>query len=286
MNKSPTVSVIIGVHNKAPYLRQCIDSVLNQTYTDYELIIVDDCSTDDSPTIIRMYADRIRVIRLEKNTGLPAIPRNIGIKNSTGKYIAFLDADDYWEVAKLEKQMECLSNVSSEIGLCHTYVNIVDEHGRFLRIRHDRILPPTGDCYQQLLRHCFISTSSVLIRKSVLDDVGLFNQDPSYRCGEDYELFIRISYKYQVALVDTVLASYREAEKSVSRTNNWKGTPEHVPSHVSFLNRTDLYRENVTKSYLQSILLDACNTNSQYWRDQGFYGHALWFVWTALRHKV
>jgi len=283
--KKPSVSVIIGVYNKAAFLETCIESVLNQTFQDFEVIIVDDCSTDGSGRVIEKYVDRVKAITLERNSGLPAVPRNIGLRRAEGEFIAFLDADDFWEPSKLEKQIPYFTQLPSNVGLCHTYSNLRDQAGTFLGVRHKGSLPVTGDCFEPILRHCFISISTVMMRRQVIEDMGLFDEDPFFRGSEDYELFLRVASKYQIGLLDEVLSSYRVVETSISRTDNWRGTPEHIPIHTMMLRRPDIYRDRIEKSYLRRILAEQCSENSRYWRDQGFYGRALWFVWHGFRHR-
>jgi len=122
MAERPTVSVIISTYNRAYLIDRFIQSVLNQTYQDFELIVVDDGSTDNTEDIIRQFQEkdkRIKYIKHDKNKGGSA-ERNTGIKNSVGKYIAFQDSDDEWFPEKLEKQMEVFKNTSSKVGVVYT----------------------------------------------------------------------------------------------------------------------------------------------------------------------
>lgn len=122
MNKNPTVSVIIPTYNRAHLVGRAIQSVLNQTYKDFELIIVDDGSTDNTEDIIKKYQkkdERIKYIRRKKNKG-GSVARNTGINAAIGEYIAFLDSDDEWLTEKLERQMKVFKSTSSEVGVVYS----------------------------------------------------------------------------------------------------------------------------------------------------------------------
>ena len=115
----PLVSIIIPTYNRAELLKRAIQSCLDQTYKNIQVVVVDDASEDNTPEIVQRFKDsRIKYIRLPKNSGRPAVPRNIGILNSDGEVIAFLDSDDYFLPEKIEKQVRALTN-SEEIGLVY-----------------------------------------------------------------------------------------------------------------------------------------------------------------------
>ena len=127
----PTVSVIMPTHNDVKYLTRAIDSVISQSFKDWELLVVDDGSTDDTPTVIAEYAkkdSRIRPFRIEKASGSPTKPRNIGIENATGRYIAFLDSDDLWLPTKLEHQM-ALFEKEDKAAIVFSYYKVISEEG-------------------------------------------------------------------------------------------------------------------------------------------------------------
>jgi len=127
--KNPTVSVIISTYNRAHLIGRAIQSVLNQTYQDFEVIVVDDGSTDNTEEIVKSFNDpRIRYIRHEKNKGAAAA-RNTGIKAARGKYIAFQDSDDEWLPEKLEKQMKVFENAPPEAGVVYTDMQRINEDG-------------------------------------------------------------------------------------------------------------------------------------------------------------
>ena len=114
--KSPIVSVVTPCYNSGNYIGETIESVISQTFQDWEMIIVDDCSDDNSAAIITQYVEkdsRIKYFKTEKRTGSPSAPRNIGVNNSSGQYIAFLDSDDLWLPHKLESQLEYIKRTKS-----------------------------------------------------------------------------------------------------------------------------------------------------------------------------
>jgi glycosyltransferase involved in cell wall biosynthesis len=205
--KVPTVSVIIPTYNRAHLLGRAIRSVLAQTYHDYELIVVDDGSTDNTQEIVRDFSDdRIKYIRHDKNKG-GAAARNSGIKAAAGQYIAFQDDDDVWQLGKLQKQIEAFEGAPPEVGVVYADLQRLDERGK----EQPRPTPATrhgGDIHRELLRHNFIGTPTALVRRECFDRVGMFaEQLPRL---QDWELWIRISKHYHFTHLDEILVhSYR-----------------------------------------------------------------------------
>jgi len=220
-NKSFEVSVIIPTYNRAELLNRAIESVLNQTYDNTEIIIVDDASTDHTKQLIEnLQNNRIHYIYNEKNMGASAA-RNIGIKKAKSQLIAFLDSDDVWHKDKLKLQVEALKNAPDTVGMVYCeykYYQIDGSSG----VCPDKDIPlalKMGDMFLSLLILPMIGTPSMLIRKSCLEHVGLF--DESYPCLEDYELSLRIAKEYDIAFVPQVL--FEAYARSESVTNNVKG---------------------------------------------------------------
>ncbi len=158
----PKVSVVIGSYNCEKFIHQTILSVIGQTFQDWELIIVDDCSTDNTcQEISRIKDDRIRLIRLDRNSGLPAVPRNVAMKNARGDYIAFLDHDDLWLPRKLEKQVDFLEK-NKDIFLLYTKC-IVQRDGKQLKVNPKKLR--SGRIFKDLfLNFNFIDVMTVVIR--------------------------------------------------------------------------------------------------------------------------
>ncbi len=281
----PLVSVCIGTYNRAGYLPQTLAEVFAQTFRDYEVIVVDDASTDDTDRVIAPYLDRLTFVRRAKNSGMCGVTRNDGIRRARGKYVALLDSDDGWYPTKLEAQVAFLES-HPDIPWCHSYVHVIDEASNVLGVRHEGMLPPTGPCFQGLLRHCFISTSSVVMRRDVFDRVGLFPDDPVYGvAGEEFFFFLRVAREYPLGLVDQVLAKYRRsAAGSMAAANGWKFVPEVVPLHELVLKDEGLWKGVVPRSEPLQVLVRGCLDNGVYWADRREHGRSLFFARKALRY--
>ncbi|KAA0257684.1 glycosyltransferase family 2 protein [Deferribacter autotrophicus] len=189
------VSVIIPVHNRITVLKDAIESVLCQTFKNFEIIIVDDGSTTDIATALKPYLNLIKYIRFEKNRGVSAA-RNEGIRLSKGEYIAFLDSDDIWLPFKLEKQISFMTQNGFEV--CHTdefwykkgvFINQGEKHKKF-----------GGKILTKILDHCRISPSSFIAKKEVFYKSGIFNE--SLPIAEDYDLWLRIALFYRIGFLN------------------------------------------------------------------------------------
>ncbi|MBR8835696.1 MAG: glycosyltransferase family 2 protein [Stigonema ocellatum SAG 48.90 = DSM 106950] len=201
----PKVSVVTPAYNAMKYLPETLESALQQTFTDFEVLIVNDGSSDGIVEWSSQITDpRVKVISQE-NQGTAAA-RNRGISESKGEYIAFLDADDIWEPTKLEKQVYCLDN-NPLVGLVDTWIAFIDESGK----PTGYIMKPDaeGNVYKKVVESCDSTVccgSSPMIRRSCFDTVGLFDRD-SYI--EDVDMWIRIAIRYHYGLVKEPLVRYR-----------------------------------------------------------------------------
>ena len=192
------ISVVIPSYNRKDFLKRSIDSAINQTKKPLEIIVVDDGSTDGTETMIKSDYDFVKFIK-QKNKGVSAA-RNIGIKVSIGEWICFLDSDDEWKKDKLEKQINAMKSNpgykffhSNEIWIKNGLrINQKKKHKKY-----------GGDIFDKCLDMCRISPSSVMIDKTVFDEVGTFNED--LVVCEDYELWLRICDKYRVFFIDEPL---------------------------------------------------------------------------------
>lgn len=199
------------VYNPLPYIEDSYRSVIQQTYSDFEFIVVNDGSTsgfDEWSKI--MDDDRVTIIHQE-NGGVSSA-RNSGVRESTGAYITFIDADDIWSPDKLEKQLNVLER-NQECGVTYTHVRSIDEHGRFREkeYRHNA----EGWVWKELLKeNILVCGSNPLIRRECFDRVGLF--DTSLKNCNDRDMWIRIARHYPFAVVPEVLVSYRQFEGSLS----------------------------------------------------------------------
>lgn len=211
---SPLISIIIPTYNRANLLFEAVQSVLNQTYQHFELIIVDDHSTDTTAELVTNINDkRIRYIRLDKNQGAPAA-RNFGIKIAVGELVAFLDSDDQWDFKKLEKQIGVFEKESKNIGIVYTGLKIINNNNEKLITPNKR-----GDISKNLLVQNVVgTTSSVLIKKDLLDDVGGF--DLTFASCQDWDLFIRLSNKAEFDFVEEALVFYFEHDGERISTNS------------------------------------------------------------------
>ncbi len=194
----PLVSVIIPTHNRAWCLREAVDSVLAQEFRDFELIVVDDGSTDETPQLLQEYRDSIRVLR-QGNRGVSA-SRNAGVAAAGGGLIAFLDSDDIWLPGKLARQVDFFSR-HPEALICQTEEHWV-KNGRRVNPgkRHRK---RGGMIFEPSLELCLVSPSAVMLRRGLFDRVGLF--DERLPACEDYDLWLRVSCRYPVELIETPL---------------------------------------------------------------------------------
>jgi glycosyltransferase involved in cell wall biosynthesis len=187
----PIVTVIITTYNRAGSISEAVDSVLAQTFTDFELLVVDNGSTDNTREVIgRFKDDRVKYIYNETPSGSCAMPRNIGARTAAGQYIAFLDDDDIWYPKKLEICVERLNDDRGAVLVCHS--NNVVKDGK--KILERRFGPWSEDMYERLIYDGnFLAPTAVVIRKQTLLDLGGFSTDEKYLSCDDYEFWIRLA---------------------------------------------------------------------------------------------
>lgn len=208
----PKVSVIVPAYNAATFISRAVDSVLAQTFRDFELLVVDDGSADDTLTVLSRYGAALRVLT-QPNAG-PAAARNRGLAQATGTYVAFLDADDWWEPQKLGEQVALLDTQPS-IGFCSTATRVVDADGR--RAGHWPCLAgdaPLPDALFMNGASISGSTSGVMARRDLVQAVGGF--DASLRGYEDPDLWIRLSARAGYACIPSELTVVVRTPGSVS----------------------------------------------------------------------
>jgi len=227
----PEVSVVIPSYNSAKYLPETLNSVLKQTFTDFEIIVVDDGSTDNTKDVVASFkSDKVRYI-FQENSGGPSLPRNVGIKAAKGKYIAFFDSDDIMVPNKLEKSVYFLSLVPNLGFIFSNFIKFDDKSGvnfknaflaeyhMFLGIKKKEsgskcYVIDRCDAYNTLFYENYIGTSSVVVPKKVLLDVGYF--DESLRNSDDRDMWFRISKNYDIGFIDMIGHNYRVHEGSIS----------------------------------------------------------------------
>ena len=203
----PEVSVVMTCYNYEKYVARSIESVLKQTHKDLELMIINDGSTDNSDSVIRSYIKDKRVRYIIQDNAGQARAKNIGIKYSCGKYIAFLDADDLWENEKLELQLPLLKK--KNVGLVYSNATWIDEGDSVLGQGWlgGYLKPRSGKVTEYLIYDNFIYFSSAVVKRDCIEDTGCFNE--SLHMSIDWELWLRLSLKYDFDFVDKHLIKYR-----------------------------------------------------------------------------
>ncbi len=217
IDRSPAISVVIPAHNACSTIRPTVSSVLGQTYREFELIVVDDGSTDDTAGVVESFGDD-RIVCLHVEHRERAVARNKGIAAAKGKYIAFLDADDLWLPRKLEKQLAVLE-ANPEIGLVYGDLYYFDDatgqdvtfFGKTRSLHRGEI------ALHLLLKANFIQSPTVVVPKSVFHQVGLF--DPGLVPIEDWDMWLRIAAGYPIDYVPEPLARYRLHQGFTSTAN-------------------------------------------------------------------
>lgn len=201
----PRVSVIIPTYNRAEFVQSAVTSVLNQTFVDFEVIVVDNGSTDDTKSVVECLSDeRVKYYRLEKNNGVsPA--RNFGIKNSSAKFVAFLDDDDEWLPEKLAAQVDLIERSPSVVGCVYTgYLTVARATNKIV----NQVTPSKkGDLSRELcMRNCVGTASTVLLKRECMEKVGMF--DESIYFGEEYDLWLRMSQEWHFEYIKEPLVVY------------------------------------------------------------------------------
>jgi len=198
--KTPKVTVFIPVYNREQYVGEAIESILAQTFSDFEILLVDDGSTDASVEKIRSFSDpRIRLVSNEKNLGIPKT-RNKGIELARGQYMAMLDSDDRAYPNRLEKQVAFLDN-HPEHAQVGSWCRMMDQDGRPLK-KIKRQPELSDDIHAQFLFRCAMSNRSIMARTAILKEYGYRNDFP--RC-QDYELHVRLTKHYKVGNIPECL---------------------------------------------------------------------------------
>ncbi|WP_088839208.1 glycosyltransferase family 2 protein [Listeria sp. ILCC792] len=243
------VSIIMPAHNAEEHIESSINSVMLQTYQNFELLVIDDCSQDQTVNLVRGYQDeRVKVIELKENVGVAAA-RNQGLKQALGKYVAFLDSDDLWKVDKLEKQIQFMED--RELALSYTAYEVIDAAGEKVT---GRVTIPENISYRQLLKNTIIGCLTVIID---IEKTGKIEM-PNLGGAEDTATWLSILREgHKVAGLTESLAYYRKGNTS-SLSNN----KLHMAKQIWLV-----YRENQKLSFLQSLIYFPCYV----WN--GFFKH-------------
>ncbi len=211
----PKVSIIIPTFNRLPMLKEAVDSVLAQDFEDFELIIVDDGSTDGTADKMIKYGGRVKLLRHNDNRGVSAA-RNSGITHAKGKYIGFLDSDDLWVKGKLEIQVSFLDE-NPHYPLCYTD-EIWIRKGKRVNpmLKHTKY---SGWIFEKCLPLCTISPSSVMMRKTLFSRVGLF--DEALPVCEDYDFWLRVSTRFPVFFINKKMIIKRGGHADQLSNRSW-----------------------------------------------------------------
>ncbi|NEQ54987.1 MAG: glycosyltransferase, partial [Leptolyngbya sp. SIO3F4] len=226
----PIISVIIPAYNSAKTIQVSIDSVLSQTFSDFELIVIDDGSTDKTLELVKSIKDpRLKLFSFE-NAGA-ATARNRGIANAKSDFIAFLDADDVWLPEKLVDQLAAFEHDPSA-GLVYSWSDYINANGDFLCVGKRVITSGnTEDTYAKLLVSNFLENGSTpLVRMDVLKDIGGF--DESLKSSQDLDLYLKIATKYRFVTVPKVQVKYRVTPGSITSK-----TAENEKRQLEFINK-------------------------------------------------
>jgi glycosyltransferase involved in cell wall biosynthesis len=209
----PTVSVVIPTYNRVKVLSRAVRSVLNQDYQDFEIIVVDDGSTDNTEELVSSFGEpRIKYVRHEKNRG-PAAARNTGIGCAKGKYVAFQDSDDEWFPQKLSRQVRVFETAAERVGVVYTgFWRIRDSSRKYEPRKREKL---EGDIHKELLKGNFLGTPTVLVKKECFESAGFFDEKLLHL--EDWEAWLRISTRYEFRLLDEGLVVSFEMADSASR---------------------------------------------------------------------
>jgi len=212
-----TVSVILPTYNRAHLVGRAIQSVLNQTYRDFELIVVDDGSADETEEVVKGFNDpRIRYIRHEINKG-SAAARNTGIRAARGEYLAFQDSDDEWLPKKLDLQMNIFSKTPKDVGIVYTDMWRIQD-GIRTYWHSPSNMPVDGLIYKKALNNVFgIGVGTALIKRVCINETGVF--DESLPRLIDFEFFIRLSKYYHFLHIKKPLVKYYHTKKSICANN-------------------------------------------------------------------
>ncbi len=237
---SPLVSVIIPTYNGTRYLAETVKSAINQTYSETEIIVVDDGSEEDIFRVLEPYSEYIKLFRI-RNSG-PAAARNFGIRNSKGKYIALLDHDDLWAPNNLEVCVSIME-LHPNCGLVYSYPELIDENGTVIPNERPSYFPSGWVFKDFLLRNRITTFSCTLIRRKVFEEIGYLDESRKVMTCDDYNLWLRISLNYHVLFSEAVTVSYRIHPGNLAKNLN-----QNLSAHLVVFDR--IIREALRKQVL------------------------------------
>ena len=244
------VSVVVPTYNRAYRLEETLRSVVNQTYQDFELIVVDDGSTDDTSKVMQSFPGA-QYIFMEENSGVSSA-RNKGLAHAKGRYICFLDSDDLWDEKKLQVQVQWMEE-NPDCQVCYTdevwirggvRVNPMNKHRKY-----------SGDIFRYCLPLCIVSPSSAMLRGVIFDDIGNF--DESLPVCEDYDLWLRIAMKYTFHFIEKPLIIKQGGHADQLSRKYWGMDRFRVVALKKLLDRNSLEGERLQLT--RSALVEKCS---------------------------
>lgn len=256
IGKEPLVSVIIPTYNRAVHLKKSIQSVLDQTYTNIEVIVVDGPSSDNTAEVVKGFVGKIKYIKENEAKGAGAA-RNRGLELAEGEYIAFQDSDNEWLPEKLEKQMQAFMSAERDIGMIYTgYTKITNNIKKYYPQTY--IKKKSGEIFNELLSGNYIGCQTVVVRKECLIKVGAF--DERLPTIEDWDLFLKIAKKYKILCINEPLVISYILPDSISVDL----TKMIAASKVILQNHIDSYytdRYLLSQYYFNNIGTILCENN-------------------------
>ena len=212
LNKDlPLVGIVMNCYNSDKYLQEAIDSIYNQSYSNWEIVFWDNASTDNSASIVKSYDERIKYYLAPETTPLGEA-RNLALKKASGQYIAFLDCDDIYLPDKLEQQVKLMQD--KDYAMCYGSVAVIDENGK--EIKKNIVKNKSGNVFSSLLRRYEINMQTVMLKRDfIVSNQLAFNTNMSY-CP-DHNLFMIIASKVDVGVITDVVAKYRIVGNSLSK---------------------------------------------------------------------
>lgn len=246
----PLFSIVIPTFNRAAYLGRALQSVFNQTYSNWEVIIVDNYSTDDTDKLLKEFYDsRVRVFNIN-NHGSISVSRNLGINESNGEWIVFLDSDDWWDENKLE---ECFKYLNSNVDLYYHDLQIVEETEIVGMIKSRKLKKPI--LVDLLKRGNTIATSSVIVRKSILKEIGGMNESSKMINSSDYNTWLRIArISERFCYIPKSLGYYQKHADNLSGKSIYLPTIECVNEFLYLLSIHDQFKVKSNIAYIEARL--------------------------------
>ena len=256
----PLVSVIMNCYNSAKYLREAIDSVVAQTYSNWEIIFWDNQSTDESAQVYKSYCDqRMRYFYAPEHTVLGQA-RNLAVEQAKGEWLGFLDCDDMWLPEKLEKQVAIINKEGPGLGLVYGQMLVITEekersswNRRMAKYQTKTRLAklPDGYIFEKLLSDNFIPLVSAMVCSVAFSRIGGIN--PTYKQAEDFDLFVKITNQFQAKAVQEVIALYRVHDKNLSELQHNEAFNETIDIVCRYL-PSEFAKKALTRQYVNEAV--------------------------------